>query len=191
MDGYDYWQDVENLLVPHRTKESLRRLMSAGSLATDAVRRGLKHPDSRVRYHCCRILDHFLDEAALPDLIAALEDEDAEVRGAALHALACEKCKEGECRPGEEEVLPIVLRMLREDPEVKREAINLLFQVVHRRQDAAEALEHARDFDPDPRIRKQATLRAPGGVMWMRTSPNPRDRRRLRTSNPRQRLSVK
>jgi HEAT repeat protein len=134
-----------------------------------------------------------MDEAALPELIGALNDADARVRAAALHALACERCKEGECRPAEDEVLPIVFRMLEEDSsrEVRSGAVNLLFQIVHRRQDALEALERARDSDPEPIVREEARLRTPGGVMWMRTSPDARDRRGLRTSNSRRRLTVK
>jgi hypothetical protein len=47
------------------------------------------------------VLDHFLDEAALPELIENLRDEDDLVRARAMHALACDRCKEGACRSGE------------------------------------------------------------------------------------------
>jgi hypothetical protein len=57
---------VERLAVTHRAQEALRALMAAGPAATPAVRRGLAHDDPMVRVRCCMVLDHHLDEAALP-----------------------------------------------------------------------------------------------------------------------------
>jgi hypothetical protein len=37
------------------------------------------------------------------------------VRAWALHALACDHCKEGDCRLDEDETVPVALRMLKED----------------------------------------------------------------------------
>jgi hypothetical protein len=45
------------------------------------------------------VLDHHMDEAALPDLIENLHHENEMVRAWAMHALACDRCKEGSCRP--------------------------------------------------------------------------------------------
>src|SRR5687768_13991757 len=112
----DYWQDIENLLVKHRSTEARRRLYEAGPLAVSAVRRALRHENPHVRWFACGFLDHFLDNSALPELIERLDDEDARVRERALHTLACERCKEGACRPGEEMYLPTVFRMLETDP---------------------------------------------------------------------------
>jgi hypothetical protein len=140
-----------------------------------------------VRLGCCIVLDHFLDDAALPEVVANLSHEDARVRARALHTLACDRCKEGACRPGEDETVPLALRMLREDPssEVRLQAVGLLFAVVHRRPEAAEALEYTRERDPSLAVRKAARLRAPGGIMHLRTSP---ERPRLRNSGPRAHL---
>jgi hypothetical protein len=79
---------------------------------------------------------------------------------------------------------------LKSDPEalVRDQAIRLLFPLIHSRLDIREAIESAKD-DPDPRVRKTASLRAPGGVMFLRSSPHREDRRRLRTSSARARLS--
>jgi len=189
----DYAQDIENLLVKHRASEARRHLAQAGPLAVPAITGALRHANPDIRWYACNFLDHFLDSDALPELIARLEDEEPKVRGRALHSLACEQCKEGECRPGEDAFMPTVLTMLESDPSpsVRKQALNLLFQIVHRRADASEALERARDEDPDAEVRAYAAPRAPGGVMWMRTSPNPKDRRGLRTSNSRQRLTVR
>ena len=49
-----------------------------------------------------------------------LDHPEGMVRAWALHALACDRCKEGECRLGEDDVVPIALRMLREDPKPAR-----------------------------------------------------------------------
>ena len=191
MTNYD--EKVSDLLVGHRARRALRDLMAAGPSAVPAVRRGLKHLSPHVRAACCGILDHFLDETALPDLVETLSDEDASVRARALHTLACERCKEGACRPGEEQFLPIVFALLEKDPAwpVRLEAVKLLFEMVHRSPAARAAIEAARLNDPSPQVRKAATLRGPGGVMFMRTSPIQLERRRLRTSNARSRLRLK
>lgn len=109
----DYDQAVADLGIRHRAKEALRALMAAGPAATPAVRRGLAHADPQVRAECCNVLDHFLDEPALPELVANLDDPDGRVRARALHALACDRCKEGSCRSSEAEVIPIAVRLLR------------------------------------------------------------------------------
>jgi hypothetical protein len=54
---------------------------------------------------------------------------------------------------------------------VRVEAVALVFSAVHRRPDVARALERTRDHDASPNVRKQAGLRAPGGVLFRRTSP--------------------
>jgi hypothetical protein len=64
-----------------------------------AIRQGLMHPDAVVREHCCKLLDHLLVDDAVNDLIAMLDDRDARVRVAALHALSCDRCKTDSCRP--------------------------------------------------------------------------------------------
>jgi hypothetical protein len=172
--GADSWDRlVEDLGVDHRAKDALRQLMFAGSLATRALRRGLRHDHAEVRVGCCRVLDHHLDEAAIPELIANLTHENAEVRTWAMHALACDRCKEGACRPGEDDVLPIALRMLRDDPSraVRKEAAQLLGRSAHRRSDVCRALELARENDPDPLVRKVARWYTPGGTIYRRMVP--------------------
>ena len=144
-------------------------------LATPALRRGLRHDDPDVRVGCCVVLDHFMDEAAVPELIANLAHENARVRSNALHALACDRCKEGACRPGEDDVIPIAIRMLLEDESrgVRKTAAHMLSPAVHKRDDVRRALEHARDHDPDPLVRKVAGWAAPGGPIYRRLAPRP------------------
>jgi HEAT repeats len=167
-----YHRLVDDLAVAHRRKEALRRLMAAGALATTALRHGLRHRDPAVRVGCCKVLDHFLDESAVPELTANLTHEDEMVRAWALHALACDRCKEGECRPGEDDVLPIAIRMMQADRSrwVRQMAAGMVGPSAHRNEDARHALEHARDHDPHPVVRKVAGWYAPGGPIYRRIS---------------------
>jgi HEAT repeats len=171
----DYRRFVEDLAVKHRAKESLRRLMAAGSLATPAVREGLHHPEPAVRIGCCQVLDYFMDEDALPELLENLHHKDELVRAWAMHALACDQCKEGTCRPGEDEVLPIAAHMLIHDESrrVRQMAAGVLGPSVHRRPDVLRALEYARDHDPHPVVRKIAGWYTPGGPIYKRLIPKP------------------
>ena len=171
----DYRHFVEDLAVKHRAKQSLRCLMAAGALATPAVREGLRHPAPAVRIGCCQVLDHYLDEAALPELIENLQHENEMVRAWAMHALACDRCKEGTCRPGEDEVLPIAAQMLLHDQSrrVRQMAAGVLGPSVHRCPDILDALEYARDHDPHPVVRKIAGWYTPGGTIYKRLAPKP------------------
>jgi hypothetical protein len=186
----DYAQEIENLAVKHRAKSALRNLMTAGGPAGLVVRNGLHHQNPVVVVGCCQVLDHFLYEEAIPDLIGILGHDDDDVRAWAMHALACDRCKEGECRPGEGDSIPMALSMLRNDPsaKVRVQAVSLIFPAVHHRSEVAEALAYVRDNDPSPNVRKQAGLRAPGGSMYLRSSHLREDRINMRTSNPRARL---
>lgn len=171
----DYRRCVEDLAVKHRAKHSLRCLMAAGMLATPALLEGLRHPEPAVRIGCCQVLDHYLDPAALPELINNLQHEHEMVRAWAMHALACDRCKEGTCRPGEDEVLPIAAQMLMQDESrrVRQMAAGVLGPSVHRHPDVLRALEYARDHDPHPVVRKIAGWYTPGGPIYKRLTPKP------------------
>jgi len=171
----DYRRFVEDLAVKHRAKHSLRCLMGAGSMATPALLEGLRHPEPAVRIGCCQVLDHYLDPAALPELINNLHHENEMVRAWAMHALACDRCKEGTCRPDEEEVLPIATQMLMQDESrrVRQMAAGVLGPSVHRHPDVLRALEYARDHDSHPVVRKIAGWYTPGGSIYKRLTPKP------------------
>jgi HEAT repeat protein len=164
----DYDAVVSDLAVPHRAKKALRLLMEAGRAGTPAVRRGLAHANPVIRAQCCNVLDHFLDEAALPELVATLHDANSHVRARALHALSCDRCKEGACRPDEAQVVPIATRLLAEDADryVRTSAVQALAPFVHRRADVRQALIAAHESDPDPMVRKVAGWHCPGGPIF-------------------------
>jgi HEAT repeat protein len=169
-----HFLDVTNLAVAHRAKQALRNLMAAGPEATPALRWGLRHEDPVVRAGCCVVLDHFLDEATLPELLANLDHRDERVRSWALHALACDRCKEGTCRPAEDDVVPVAIRMLHADPSrrVRVQAVHLLGLIAHRRVDALEAVLRARNTDPDANTRKVASRYIPSGAVYERLRGN-------------------
>ena len=103
---------VQMLAVPYRAAAACRSLLRLGSRVLPAVRCGLRHSSVDVRFHCCRFLDRHLQ----PDLIEMLDDIGERVRVTTLHTLACDRCKEGSCRPKEAEVLPRAMEVLAGDP---------------------------------------------------------------------------
>ena len=66
--------------------------------------------------------------------------------------------------------MPIALRMLSDDRsrKVRTMAASMLGLVAHRREDAARALEDARDRDPHRVVRQVAGWYAPGGQVYRR-----------------------
>jgi hypothetical protein len=91
---------VEDLGVKHRAKAALRELTAQGPAATRALQRGLSHENPAVSVGCCAVLDHHLEAWAIPDLLANVAHDDARVRRWAMHALACDRCKQGHCQTG-------------------------------------------------------------------------------------------
>lgn len=152
---------LDRLLVEHHAKAAFWLLWDRASKDNTGVRRGLRHPDASVRSACCRILDHFLDDAALDDVVARLDDPAADVRAWALHTLGCDRCKEGTCRPGGDVVVDAALRLLAGDPDgrvraVAADVLGRLAAAGHER--ILAALAAARDDDAD-RVVRQAAAR--------------------------------
>jgi len=166
---------VQDLGVRHRSKAALRELMRRGPEATRALRRGLLDANPAVRVGCCVVLDHHLDASAIPDLLANVAHEDAAVRRWALHALTCDRCKKGECRPGEGDTIPLAIQMLTDDVDyqVRTAAAHALGPSVHTRDDVVYALRRAHEEDPHPLVRKVAGWFIPGGPIYQRTRPRP------------------
>jgi len=115
-----------------------------------------------VRRLCASILDQIADAAAFVDLVAALDDDDPGVLKRALHALACDQCKENECRPGEELFVPRALELLHHaNPDIRASAIDTLGKVARRRSDVADALAEVAQTDRDAGLRSMARRRVP------------------------------
>jgi HEAT repeat protein len=171
---------VERLARRHHAPAAFRGLLAMQAHAMQQVQLGLRHPNPAVRYYCCRFLDHFLAPDGWDDLLGMLDDPAAGVRSAALHSLACDRCKTGET-PDRSKVLPDALRLLAHDPDahVRAMAIEVVGRFVHERGEAQAALEATIAGDPSPAVRKKARWYAPGGPIFDRTRPNPQ-----RTTRP-------
>jgi hypothetical protein len=166
---------VARLGIQHHAKTAYRELFGMGFEVVAAVRAGLKHENASVRYYCCSLLDHFLVPEVLEDLISMVHDPDANVRVIALHTLACDRCKEGDCRPAERDVLPVALQILNEDDDahVRAMAVEVVGQYVHTNKTAEQALVEVNKKDLSPTVRKKAGWYAPGGSIYNRTVPRP------------------
>jgi len=158
---FDGW--VRQLGVPSCRQRARLHLASAGREALPALRRGLGHPEAIVRQQCVRIFDQVVDEASLSDLVVALDDPDAGVRRRALHALACDRCKQNECLPGEDLWVPRAVAFLDDpDPDMRAAAIDALGRVASRSPDVAQALRAVVATDRDTGLRGMARRRVGG-----------------------------
>lgn len=164
---------INQLAIRHRANAAYRALFAMGFAVVPAALAGLRHENADVRNYCCKLLDHFLVPEALDDLLEMLHDADPLVRQSALHTLACDRCKEGACRPVEAEVLPAALRLLGEDGDahVRAMAIEVVGQYVHTNPIAERALVEANRNDVSPTVRKKAGWYMPGGPIYTRTAP--------------------
>jgi HEAT repeat protein len=98
-------------------------LTAAGPAGIAAAIEGLSHPSPRVRQGAAGYLDHHADDSCVSKLTAlALHDPVPYVRRVAIHALLCQRCKPA---PLTGDVLPLLLRVAREDPtpRVRAEAL--------------------------------------------------------------------
>jgi hypothetical protein len=108
-------------------------------------------------------------------LIELLADTDALVRVEAIHALACDRCKDDGCRPSARAVLPSTIAVLAHDDDarVRAFAVELVGRFVHTHPSAEEAIVEAADRDSSPAVRKKARWYAPGGTVHTKTTPRP------------------
>jgi HEAT repeat protein len=165
---------VAQLAIPHRAKHAMWSLVLGGADALPAVRRGLASDDRAVRVGCTRVLDHLVDEESWPELIALLDDPDAEVRAWAMHSLACDVCKENSCRPDPRALMEPALRLLTTDPSryVRAAAVGVVGRWVHDEPEARAAMIDAHQNDAHPSVRKKAGWFVPGGTVYEKTRPN-------------------
>jgi HEAT repeat protein len=154
-NDFDGW--VSQLGYSSCRQRARIHLLLSGSPALPALRRGLRHPKAIVRRQCVRIFDQLVDEESLPELIDALDDDDSGVRARALHALACDRCKQNDCRPAEDVWVPRAIDLLRHaDPDQRAAAIDALGKVAARRPDVAAVLRAAAETDKDKGLRGKA-----------------------------------
>jgi hypothetical protein len=100
-----------------------RALADAGPDGVAAALAALSSSSPRIRRGAADFLDHFADDRCVEKLAElALGDPVPYVRRVAVHALLCQRCKPA---PLTVDVLPLLLRIAREDPtpRVREEAI--------------------------------------------------------------------
>jgi len=153
---FDGW--VSELAHSRRRQAARHHLLAAGERAVPAIRRGLRHVDPEVRRICVNMLDRLLDDDSVPDLVAALDDPDPYVARRALHALACDACKQNECRPGDDLFVPRAIELTRDpNPDLRAGAIDALGKAAQRGSvDAIAALESAAVHERDRNLREMA-----------------------------------
>jgi HEAT repeat protein len=156
---FDGW--VHLLAKSQRRRLAKNHLLLSGPDAVPAIRRGLQSDNPVIRRSCVGLLDNLVDEASLPDLVRALDDDDQMVRRRALHALSCDPCKQNECRPGDDLFVGKAIGILQSDsdPDVRAAAIDALGKVAVRRPDATAALVGAAEHDPRPELRSMTRQR--------------------------------
>ena len=91
-----------------------------------------------------------------------------------MHALACDRCKEGTCRPSESDIVPLAMQLLTDDVDyqVRTAAVHALGPSVHTRDGVVPRVsERADTHDPHPLVRKVAGWFIPGGPIYTRTRP--------------------
>jgi HEAT repeat protein len=164
-DATDYAAWVAQLSDPLRASPAYWHLVVSGPEAREAVVHGLGSDDASTRRHCARALDHLVDESSFPALIDLLDDTDPFVRVEAIHALACDRCKDDACRPVASAVLPKAVDVLTNDsdPHVRAYAVELVGRFVHTHLSAEQAIVAAAETDASPAVRKKARWYAPGG----------------------------
>jgi len=151
---------VAQLAISSRRQHAKQHLLASGSRALPALRRGLVHDQAIVRRQCVNIFDRLLDEDSLGVLVAALNDSEPQVVGRALHALACDRCKQGSCRADEETWVPLALTLLHHpNPDLRAAAIDALGKVTERRPDVTAALAITSQTDSDRGLRGMARRR--------------------------------
>ena len=101
-------------------------LFDRGKAALTALIAGLSHADGRVRGMCAGLMDHLGDDRCFEPLCAALKSDRLEsVRRQALHALACQGCKE--CPLSGDTLLPLMDAALNDRSlAVRRRAVQYL-----------------------------------------------------------------
>jgi HEAT repeat protein len=111
-----------------------------------------------VRRLCVNLLDRLVDDESISALIRALDDDASEVSARALHALACDRCKQNACRPGEDLWVPRAVEFLQTNtnPDLRAGAIDALAKVVSRRPDVAAVLRAAAETDANRGLRSMA-----------------------------------
>lgn len=117
-------------LLPRRDGDKVRGLLvESGAYPTvvGTLILGAQHPNSRLRFECAGLMDHFADERCVEPLLHLLHDPVPRVRRAALHALGCDGCKLTPLNCAVD-IVELAVHQSRNDPsvQVRRHAVSEL-----------------------------------------------------------------
>jgi len=138
-------------------RRAAQALVESGKPGLAAVLRGLDDHRPRVRRGCLDFLDHHASTLCINNLRRlALNDPVADVRRAAVHAIACVRCKP---EPLDESGIDFVASVALHDPsrKVRRAAVSQLGDQSPNAR-AAEALTAVLNAETEYDIRRQAHL---------------------------------
>lgn len=135
------------------------------------------HPDPHIRRSCLWLLDHHANDVSMPVFARALEDDVDFVRDMALHALACEGCKQGELCVAD--VVAPLVRVLEGDPkpDLRIKALSALAGLSARDDRVPAAIRRAARENTDGVVRACAKDAA-GGAFVMPRKRSQRSQRR-------------
>lgn len=168
---------VAELAVPHRRKDAYWKLRLLGPVARPAVEEGLLSDDAEIRVQCTLLIDRLAGPESFELMLLLLDDPDPRVRGHAIHALACDRCKADDvCALPREELIDAVVRILAAEPadHVRAIALEVAARWVHEDERARAAIEETAQRDPSRSVRKKATWYLPGGALYEKTKPRAR-----------------
>lgn len=171
--------DVDAFLGRFIATAPQRRSRVAAKAPIERVRlAALHHTDPFVRRDCLGFLDRYANDDSADVFALALADPVEPVRHAALHSIACERCRTDTLCAAD--VVPHLVDVLTDDPsaEVRHKAIPVLLGLADRDQRARAAVERAMHDDPDRLIREVAARALAGEHVRARTAYKRLARRR-------------
>ncbi|MDH3207220.1 MAG: HEAT repeat domain-containing protein [Gemmatimonadota bacterium] len=148
---------VEGLGAPTGAERfnSYQALITMGTSALPAIRRGLRSPQWQVRRWSAMCLDQVADEDSLADLVPLLRDSHPGVRLWAVHSIACEHCKDDVSCPID--VVPLLIDRIRVDPSIRvRRMAVIMLGSEYEDPRAIPALEAVLGSESDTKIRRHA-----------------------------------
>jgi hypothetical protein len=158
-----------------------RQAWESIAVPVEAMQRAaLLHPNPAVRRQCLGVLDHVANDASMPVFRAALSDPVPRVRLTALHGFGCVRCKTWPLVS--DEVVPELLRLLREDPSAKVRHAAAVGLAVAAQTDAPAraAMTRAAEEDPDELVRALCAAAVAGERNGIRSRKALRRRSRSR-----------